>query len=169
MARQLFLTFVGIVGVIVAYWYVYEAVVKLPPGTVSDSVSFSRATANDATRQVIERLDCYACTKGGKEAGSARDCGDGQGSFCTKSQPCTPCPDLDVMNADSSAIACRTCTYTAADECHFSAKLGPYCTVVGSDGEKSIEPCDRCCTPPAVLDTGAVDVNATAVNDTLGL
>jgi hypothetical protein len=94
-----------------------------------------------------------ASTKGGKTAGSDRDCAQGQGPFCTWQAPCTPC----------DAGGCKRCSNTEFGNCRFVASedVGPYCAFplsaaelaagVGRrlpDGSRvKVKPCEKCCSP----------------------
>jgi hypothetical protein len=91
----------------------------------------------------IPLLECVQSGKGGKPPGSSRDCTSGQGSECTKKQPCTPC------DADNGCIGCAgsQAAYQAGTaqtgECFFTPELGPYCLdqltgIVGA--------CTKCCS-----------------------
>ncbi len=93
-----------------------------------------------------------ASTKGGKPSGSGRDCGAGQGAFCTLQQPCAPC----------TQGGCKRCSDTEFGNCRFvmSEDVGPYCAFpltpdqeaagVGkylSDGRRAlVAPCVKCCS-----------------------
>ena len=78
-------------------------------------------------------FDCVASAKGGKPVGSSRDCQHGEGVFCSKEQPCTPC----------SQGGCQACVANSATSgnCFFEASIGPYCTDNGVVG-----PCTKCCS-----------------------
>ena len=78
-------------------------------------------------------FDCVASVKGGKPAGSERDCRNSQGVFCTQDEPCTPC----------TAGGCTACPADtpSAGQCYFTAGLGPYCLVDGT-----AVACTKCCS-----------------------
>lgn len=42
-------------------------------------------------RRILQ--SCLASAKGGKVIGSNRDCLNGEGPVCSKSEPCTPCTE----------------------------------------------------------------------------
>jgi len=94
--------------------------------------------------------------KGGKSAGSRRDCDQFQGAFCTVDEPCTPCDDPD-------AEACASCSSNGGGYCSFQPGIGPYCRFNignGTEAEEAgrglldfatgqryeIKACERCCT-----------------------
>lgn len=77
-------------------------------------------------------FDCIASVKGGKPSGSTRDCEHGEGPFCTKEEPCTPC-------SEGGCAACIADTPSAGN-CFFTPEIGPYCRV----GDK-VEACTKCC------------------------
>ncbi|CAM9425430.1 unnamed protein product [Ascophyllum nodosum] len=83
---------------------------------------------------------------------SSRDCSSGQGSRCTKDEPCTPC-DLDAVEAflavgASGVSRCRQCGVGNSGACHFVLDEGPYCWK--EPGSSEIEPCSICCTSAQV-------------------
>ena len=77
---------------------------------------------------------CLASTKGGKPAGSWRDCGPSVGPLCSLAQPCTPC------NETGLALPCATCASPFAGACNFLEGFGPYCAFAGG-----VAPCEKCC------------------------
>ena len=85
-------------------------------------------------------LECLASGKGGKPAGSARDCAQGQGPDCSLQQPCTPCG----ASADARGLAaapCEACSDAVVGDCGFLPGIGPYCDFGGGD----VRACERCC------------------------
>jgi hypothetical protein len=107
-------TLLAAVAVAVQYAYVFSAATVLPP------------------RSGLVRADCFASAKGGKVAPSARDCGGGQGAFCTRAQPCTPCA------SDGGCVSCANST----GACGFLDGVGPYCDFGGG----TVGPCTLCCS-----------------------
>eukprot|EP01138_Halocafeteria_seosinensis_P003062 gb/GECG01003130.1/.p1 GENE.gb/GECG01003130.1/~~gb/GECG01003130.1/.p1 ORF type:complete len:130 (+),score=6.55 gb/GECG01003130.1/:1-390(+) len=117
--QRSFVVTVFLLALIVVEWgFVLKAGMKPPP----DDDDFVRR-------------DCYLSAKGGKEPNTERDCGNHQGPFCTKSQPCTPCTDT------TAEIPCRTCQREEDKICQFVPTVGPYCRV----GQNKVEPCTQCC------------------------
>jgi hypothetical protein len=98
-----------------------------------------RAALKPAPDQGFERADCVASVKGGKRAGSSRDCGAGQGPACTRAEPCTPC----VVSGD-----CAECQAGAGGidraACFFEEGFGPYCAF-GFEPQ-DVRACTRCCS-----------------------
>ena len=90
-------------------------------------------------------LDCLASGKGGKPVGSARDCGQGQGTDCTLQQPCTTCgAAVDAWGADAKpCVACSEALGVVGD-CGFLEGIGPYCDF-GSGAGGGVRACERCC------------------------
>ena len=89
-------------------------------------------TTQTSTVKTPVLLACLASPKGGKPPGSSRDCGSGQGVYCTKMQPCTPC----------SQGGCQPCSAQNLGECYFVSLYGPYCT----DDTGFVGPCTKCCS-----------------------
>ena len=118
----------------------------------------------------VVRQDCVASTKGGKVAGSWRDCKSGQGGRCTAAEPCTPCNDAPLFangtafgstcvypnNHRDSICHCALCTAPiegSSGNCGFHAAAGPFCTSTGLaaapvdlSGNALAVPCVRCCS-----------------------
>jgi len=89
----------------------------------------------------VTLLACVASGKGGKAAGSARDCARGQGAECSRQQPCTPC--AAAADALGGAVAaCVACSDGVVGDCGFLAGIGPYCDF----GRGDVRACERCCT-----------------------
>jgi hypothetical protein len=87
-------------------------------------------------------VDCLASGKGGKAAGSARDCALGQGPDCSLAQPCTPCAaSVDARGLDLSSTPCVACSDSNVGDCGFLEGIGPYC----DDGTGVVAACTRCC------------------------
>tara|TARA_B110000208_G_scaffold181254_1_gene231790 strand:- start:161 stop:733 length:573 start_codon:yes stop_codon:yes gene_type:complete len=135
----------------------------------STSTSTSTSTSLSLAAQVV-RQDCVASTKGGKVAGSWRDCKSGQGGRCTAAEPCTPCNDAPLFangtafgstcvypnNHRDSICHCALCTAPiegSSGNCGFHAAAGPFCTSTGLaaapvdlSGNALAVPCVRCCS-----------------------
>ena len=89
---------------------------------------------NDTGTSDLLQNSCIESTKGGKLAGSTRDCQAGQSEYCTLGQPCTPC----------SSGGCRSCSLEGTPEdCHFDETYGPYCDFGSSIG---VAKCITCCS-----------------------
>lgn len=82
-----------------------------------------------------------------KYASKLRDCNGGQGKFCTKDQPCTPC-ELDKL-VEFGAGRCGSCSTDFTGFCDFIPEVGPFC--LESNVSKNVIPCKTCCTPPEPL------------------
>lgn len=76
-----------------------------------------------------------------------RNCVGGQGSSCTREQPCYPCGRAALHDWGTSA-RCRACTGATGD-CTFIPGKGPYC--YDRVGSRHVVPCTTCCTEPAPL------------------
>ena len=72
-----------------------------------------------------------------------RNCKGGQGSSCTKEQPCYPCERSTLYKWGIEA-RCRTCSDDFKGECNFVPDVGPYC--YKEYGSYEVEPCVSCCT-----------------------
>lgn len=86
--------------------------------------------------QRLWRRACVDSTKGGKPAGSVRDCVAGQGGECTRSQPCTPCGS---HTQEGACVPCAASLTRGA--CFFTPDVGPYCRY--ADGVRA---CETCCS-----------------------
>jgi hypothetical protein len=101
-------------------------------------------------RLVYPLISCLKSVKGGKAAGSTRDCINGQHSSCTMSEPCTPC-DFNISRTSLSAhvldqtpcVSCET-TETRTSCGIFEEGVGPYCWSTVTLG--AIVPCSNCCS-----------------------
>ena len=89
----------------------------------------------------VALLECIASGKGGKAAGSRRDCSRGQGADCSRQQPCTPCAAAAGARGSDGAPACVACSDSVVGDCGFLAGIGPYCDFGGGD----VRACERCC------------------------
>jgi len=97
-----------------------------------------------ATTMLVE---CRESTKGGKITDTFRDCTTGQGGFCTKEEPCTPC-DTFVKPFEFDGIVyegyCEQCSDSYVGYCNFQGgDKGPYCR----EFDGTVAPCQRCCLP----------------------
>ncbi len=95
----------------------------------------------DAFSKPPRRL-CVQSAKGGKQIGSWRDCADGQGSECTRAEPCTPCSAGGCVpcEADAAAYAAGT---ARTGQCYFLEGVGPYCR---DPATGDVAPCTTCCS-----------------------
>jgi hypothetical protein len=107
-------TLLAAVAVAVQFAYIFSAATVLPPGSG------------------LVRADCFASGKGGKAPGSSRDCAAGQGAYCTRAQPCTPCA------VDGGCVSCAG----SSGECGFLEGVGPYCDYGGG----RVAACTLCCS-----------------------
>jgi hypothetical protein len=86
-----------------------------------------------------------------------RNCIGGQGSSCTKQQPCYPCERSRLPEwgkGSSGSARCRMCSSEFSGDCQFIPGVGPYC--FDKPGSKNVVPCKKCCTEPAPLIVGGV-------------
>ena len=128
MLRFYFYGLLAVVAVIVQFAYIFRA-------SISTTAGFTKPPLTA----------CIASTKGGKPAGSTRDCLANQGPFCTAAQPCTPC-----SLGGCTPCALQSVDYTAGSaetgDCGFLPAVGPYCAYNSSAGSVSVSACTRCCT-----------------------
>lgn len=73
-----------------------------------------------------------------------RNCEGGQGTKCSKDQPCFPCEINKIV--EFGTTRCRTCSTDNYGDCKFIPDVGPYCFI--SPNSKAIEACKQCCTEP---------------------
>jgi len=75
-----------------------------------------------------------------------RGCKGGQGTQCTKDQPCDPCSYSKMVDfgIPNGAGRCTACSTDFRGNCDFVPGVGPYCRVTNTS--KAIEPCKSCCT-----------------------
>lgn len=133
--KKAFLLLVCLAIVIVEYYFVGLASLKIPSGLF------------------VVQSSCRASSKGGKEAGSLRDCTTGQAQWCSPREPCTPCDyplGTTIINGIIYQNDCQICNEeTNPGLCSSLIENQGFPQTCQNQGSDAIESCIRCC-----LDTG---------------
>jgi len=135
--KHTFCTLLFVAAIAVETYFLALVGMKLPPG-----------------QQRIWR-SCANGIKGGKQSGHLRDCMQGEGSFCTLKEPCTPCDEpMGHIEFDSLLwpSTCRACSNLNPGVCRASEGFSIQRNSERKDeiewcrnADGTVEPCARCC------------------------